>query len=154
MKAVRVELSEANAFIGVEHRHHKPVTGHRFSIGAEKGGKLVGVATVGRPVAPKTCQKTVCEVTRLATDGTKNVCSFLYGKAARIAREMAFDKIQTFILRSESGTSLIAAGWDCEGETGVGDWTNRTGRSGENHGPKVKWSKQLAERARRQGGAK
>jgi hypothetical protein len=98
MKTVRVELNEANAFIGTNHRHHKPVRGHRFSIGVEAGGRLVGVATIGRPVAPKTDQKHIAEVTRLATDGTKNACSFLYGKAARIALELGFTKIQTFVL--------------------------------------------------------
>jgi hypothetical protein len=142
-------LAEANAFMGDEgspgkHRHHKPVQGHRFSIGAEVGGKLVGVATVGRPVAPKTDKKFVAEVTRLATDGTKNACSFLYAKAARIAQEMAFTKIQTFILQSEPGTSLKAAGWTCEGITGQGDWTNRPGRrTDQPTEPKMKWSKKL-----------
>lgn len=104
----------------------------------------MGVATVGRPVAPKTDKKHVAEVTRLATDGTKNVCSFLYGKAARIAQEMAFKKIQTFILPEEPGTSLKAAGWTCEGMTGKGDWTNRPGRNAANAGPKIKWSKTLS----------
>ncbi len=147
MKSVRVELSEANAFIdpnlGGCHRHHGSVQGHRFSIGCEVAGKLVGVATVGRPVAPKTDKKYIAEVTRLATNGSKNVCSFLYAKAARIAQEMAFKKIQTFVLLTETGTSLKAAGWVCEGETGKGDWTNRPGRNGSNAGPKMKWSKTL-----------
>lgn len=143
LRAVRVELSEANAFIDVEHRHHKPVQGHRFSVGAEYGGVLVGVATVGRPVAPKTDKKYIAEVTRLATNGKKNVCSFLYGKAARIAQEMAFRKIQTFVLPHELGTSLKAAGWTCEGITKLGDWTNRPGRNSDNAGPKIKWSKSL-----------
>jgi len=143
IQAVRVELKEANAFIDVTHRHHKPVRGHRFSIGAECGGKLVGIATIGRPVAPKTDKKHIAEVTRLASNGSKNVCSFLYGKAARIARELAFKKIQTFVLLSEPGTSLKAAGWVCEGKTGDGDWTNRPGRSSDNAGPKYKWSKSL-----------
>lgn len=71
MKIVPVELKEANAFIGSLHRHHKPVQGHRFSIGVEKNGILVGVATVGRPVARLTPAKEVLEVTRLCTDGTK-----------------------------------------------------------------------------------
>ena len=143
MRACRVELSEANAFIDVNHRHHEPVQGHRFSVGAEVAGKLVGVATVGRPVAPKTDKKFVAEVTRLATNGSKNTCSFLYAKAARIAQEMAFTKIQTFVLQSEPGTSLKAAGWTCEGLTNVGNWKNRPGRKNSESEPKIKWSKQL-----------
>ena len=144
MNAVRVELSELNDFVALHHRHHKPVQGHRFSIGVECGGKLVGVASVGRPVARNTDQKYVAEVTRLATDGNKNACSFLYGKAARIAKEMAFTKIQTFILPSESGASLKAAGWTCEGQTQQGSWNNRPNRRTDQPTmPKIKWSKIL-----------
>lgn len=38
-----VSLAEANAFVALHHRHHKPVTGHKFSIGCAKDGQLVGV---------------------------------------------------------------------------------------------------------------
>lgn len=66
--------------------------------------------------------RTTCEVVRLCTDGTKHACSFLYSKAARIARELGYKKIQTYILESESGASLIAAGWVKEAETAGGAW--------------------------------
>ena len=46
-----VSLSEANAFVARCHRHHKPVVGHKFSIGCMADGRLVGVAIVGRPVS-------------------------------------------------------------------------------------------------------
>lgn len=123
MRVVRVELAEANAFITALHRHHKPVIGHRFSIGAEAAGALVGVAVVGRPVARLTDQKYVAEVTRLCTDGTKNVCSFLYAAAARAAVSLGYREIQTFILDSEPGVSLIAAGWEDAGLSRGGSWT-------------------------------
>ena len=105
------------------HRHHKPVQGHRFSIGVELDGNLVGGASIGRPTARLTDQHTVLEVTRLVTDGTKNACSTLYAAAARIGREMGYKRIQTFILESEPGTSLLAAGWKFDGVSGGGDWT-------------------------------
>ena len=146
LKACRVELSEANAFVLAVHRHHKPVQGHRFSIGVENDGKLVGVAIVGRPVARMTDQKNVAEVTRLATDGTRNACSFLYAQCARAAQAMAFSEIQTFILSSEPGTSLKASGWVNRGPSSGGDW-NRPSRGGRRtdqpQEPKVKWSKIL-----------
>jgi len=44
-------LKEANAFVEQHHRHHKPVVGHKFSIGCTDGKEIVGVAIVGRPVA-------------------------------------------------------------------------------------------------------
>ena len=125
MKLTHVELKEANAFVEDLHRHCKPMQGHRFSIGAEHAGELVGVAIIGRPVARKTCQRTVVEVSRLCTDGTKNACSFLYGAAARAAKALGYAKIQTFILEEEPGTSLKAAGWQPVGETAAGaqGWT-------------------------------
>ena len=43
---VRIGLDEANAFVEAHHRHHKPVVGHLFSIGAVLGEKIVGVAIV------------------------------------------------------------------------------------------------------------
>lgn len=128
MKSVPITLKQANEFVGELHRHHKSVVGHRFSIGCEHGGKLVGVVVVGRPVARKTEQYTIAEVTRLCTDGTKNACSFLYSLAARIAREMGFAHIQTFILPTESGVSLKAAGWTFDGITHKATWQTRTNR--------------------------
>lgn len=129
MRIVPLTLKQANEVVASLHRHHKPVVGHRFSIGAEKDGKLVGAAIIGRPVAHKTDQYAVAEVTRLVTDGTKNAPSALYGAAARAAKAMGFDRIQTFILESEPGTSLVASGWDFDGWTDGGTW-NRPSRGG------------------------
>jgi hypothetical protein len=128
MKTVRIELKEANEFVLKMHRHHKPVVGHRFSIGCEEGGKLVGCAIIGRPVARQTDQRNVAEVTRLVTDGTKNACSFLYAQAAQAAKELGFESIQTFILKSETGVSLKASGWQKIGLTKLGSWHTRENR--------------------------
>ena len=123
MMVVRpLTLEQANAFVAAIHRHHKPTVGHRFSLGAFRDGLCVGVAIVGRPVARMVPQYAVAEVTRLATDGSKNACSILYAACARACDAMGFERIQTYTLISESGTSLRAAGWTDEGETGGGDW--------------------------------
>lgn len=122
-------LKQANEVVSDLHRHHKPVVGHRFSIGVEKDGKLVGAVIVGRPVAHKTAQYAVAEVTRLVTDGTKNAPSTLYSAAARAAKAMGFERIQTFILEDEPGTSVKAAGWTFDGWTDGGTW-NRPSRGG------------------------
>lgn len=146
MTAKPLTLAQANTLISALHRHHKPVTGHRFSIGAVSRGRIVGAVVVGRPVARKTDQYTVAEVTRLVTDGTKNACSFLYAAAARAAREMGFVRVQTFILREESGDSLRAAGWRFEGLTDSAPqkWHSRTGRrSDQPSEPKQRWVKVL-----------
>lgn len=145
MKVVPLTLKEANAFIAEHHRHHKPVVGHRFSLGLRRAdGALAGVVVVGRPVARMTPQYEVAEVTRLATDGTANACSTLYGAAARVAREMGFAKIQTYILDTESGASLRASGWSREAQTTGGDWNHswRKGRrTDQPMTPKVRWAK-------------
>jgi len=124
---VRVDLAEANAFVEAHHRHHKPVVGHLFSVGAALAGKIVGVAIVGRPVSRMRDDGATAEVTRLCSDGTRNVCSFLYGACARAAFALGFKRIGTYILASEPGTSLTAAGWRLIGKTGGGTW-NRSDR--------------------------
>jgi hypothetical protein len=89
MRPIPLTLAQANALIASLHRHHKPVVGHRFTIGAETAdGRVVGAAVVGRPVAHKTEQYRIAEVTRLVTDGTRNACSLLYGATARAAEAM------------------------------------------------------------------
>src|ERR1700675_963842 len=123
MTIERLKLDEANAFVTEHHRHHKRVVGHVFSIGAALDGKIVGVAIVGRPVARGRDDGVTAEVTRLATDGTRNACSFLYGASARAAFALGFKRIGTYILASEPGTSLTGAGWRMVGETGGGSWS-------------------------------
>lgn len=120
-----IELSEANALIASHHRHHKPVKGHRFSLGAFKDGALVGAAVVGRPVSRECDQRRWLEVTRLVTDGTKNACSALYAAAARAGKALGYLKIQTYILATEPGTSLRASGWEVEGTVDGRSWQGR-----------------------------
>ena len=119
----RITLDEANAFVAEKHRHHPPVVGHLFSIGAFMGQTLVGVVIVGRPVSRHRDDGLTAEVTRLCTDGTRNACSFLYGAAARAAFALGFTKIGTYTLPDEGGASLRAAGWTLLGERGGGEWS-------------------------------
>ena len=128
LMVVPLTLKEANSFVEQHHRHHKPVRGHRFSLGCLKDGEIVGVAICGRPVARKTNYQEVLEVTRLCTDGTKNTCSFLYASCSRVAKEMGFKKIQTFILDSEHGSSLKASGWAYDGHTQGLQWKHSDGK--------------------------
>ena len=116
MKAVPLERKEAGEFVERLHRHHDPVMRDRYRIGCEQDGKLVGVVQVGNPVARALCDGKTLEVVRLCTDGTRNVCSFLYSSAARVARELGYSKIITYILDTESGDSLKASGWHKEAD--------------------------------------
>lgn len=143
-----ITLKQANEMIEALHRHHKPVVGHRFSLGARGtlDKKCVGVVVVGRPVARAVSQYEVAEVTRLCTDGTRNACSILYAAASRVCREMGFRKIQTYILSSEPGTSLLAAGWKFEANTAGGDWNNSSRKGRRVDQPmeaKKRWAKEF-----------
>ena len=122
LRHCHVELDVANGFVAERHRHHKPVVGHKFSLGAELDGALVGVCIVGRPVSRMRDDGETLEVTRLCTDGTRNACSFLYGAAARAAFALGYDRIGTYTLPTEGGASLRAAGWKLIGERGGGSW--------------------------------
>jgi hypothetical protein len=101
MRIIPLTLKQLNSLITEMHRHHKPVVGHRFSLGLLLNGKIIGGCSVGRPVSRELDQYVIAEVTRLVTDGTKNACSMLYGAAARTCAAMGFDQIQTYILESE-----------------------------------------------------
>ena len=143
---VPVELREANAAISAWHRHHKPVIGHRFSLGViDSDGVLHAVAVVGRPVARLAGHpRDVAEVTRLASDGTPNSCSMLYGAAVAACRAMGFVRIQTYTLESEVGVTLRAAGWEYDGKAGGGQWKHTDGKPRRTDQPtetKRRWSR-------------
>jgi hypothetical protein len=149
VRIVPLTLDEANDLVAQLHRHHKPVQGHRFSIGCEHEGRLVGAATVGRPPARNSPQYTMAKITRCVTDGTFNACSFLYGAAARVAKEMGFDDIETEILEEEIGASLKAAGFKFDRMTD--SHPGKEQRPGRRHdqpeGPKQVWVRKLRQGA-------
>lgn len=126
MKSVPLELKQANEFVDRLHRHHDSVYRDKFRLGCEVDGKLVGVVQLARPVSRMLDDGKTIEVVRLCTDGTTNVCSFLYSRAARIAKEMGYSKIITYILDSENGASLKASGWHKEADTHGHSWSCRT----------------------------
>lgn len=143
-----VTLREANAFVAQHHRHHKPTVGHKFSIGVKNGEALVGVAICGRPVSRRLDDGKTLEVSRLCTDGTKNACSMLYGAAYRAARAMGYRRVVTYILESEPGTSLKAAGYHCEGRAGGLEWNGeRKPKDADQypHEMKTRWVKEMEE---------
>lgn len=122
-----ITYREACAFIDKHHRHHKPPQGYLFGVAVNNGADVVGVATIGRPVARMLQDGYTAEVTRCCTDGTKNVASKLYGASWRAARALGYRRLITYILDSETGASVKAAGWREVGSAGGGSW-NREGR--------------------------
>lgn len=127
LRVVPVEFAEACAFVRQHHRHHRAPQGHKFSLAVASFEMVVGVAIVGRPVARGLDDGWTLEVRRLCTDGTRNACSMLYAASWRAARALGYRRVITYILCTESGVSLIAAGWKCLGQAGGGSW-NTPGR--------------------------
>jgi hypothetical protein len=149
---VPVHLREANEIVKAIHRHHGPVVGYKFAIGAEldcleSGYHMRGVAICGRPVARHLDDGKTLEVLRLAVPWQmKNGCSALYGACARIAKEMGYKRIITYTLCTEPGTSLKASGWKQDGVVKGQKWS-RPSRQRLDAAPvidKIRWVRTLA----------
>jgi hypothetical protein len=124
LSVVPITRAEAKAFIAKHHRHHKPSAGEKFCLAvADASGNVRGVAQVGRPVSRMLDDGWTLEVTRVATDGARNACSMLYGAAWRATKAMGYRRLVTYILDTESGCSLNAAGYKCIGTAGGGTWS-------------------------------
>jgi hypothetical protein len=128
-----VTFKEACCFITKHHRHHKPPQGWKFGIAVNDGNKIVGVATVGRPVARFLDDTWTLEVTRLCTDGTKNACSKLYSACWRATKAMGYKRLITYILSDEKGTTLKASGWKELYKTSGGSWSSEKRKRIDKH---------------------
>lgn len=112
LRIVPISFREASAFIKQLHRHHPPPRGMKFAIGCSGlAGRLVGVATAGRPVARCLDDGVTLEVNRTCTDGTKNANSMLYGAARRVGVAMGYARILTYTENGESGATMRACGF-------------------------------------------
>lgn len=143
MKAQRVSLSTANLFVYAWHRHSKPVVGHLYSLGLFGDDLMLhGVAIVGRPVARALDDGRTVEVTRLATDGTRNACSMLYAAACREARRRGYRVVVTYTLATETGASVRAAGFVRAGVVRGRQWDTPTRRRDYRHvEDRIRWER-------------
>jgi len=124
MKAIPLNQATVNTYIATYHRHHGTIRCDKYRIGCEVDGFLVGVIQVARPVSRHLDNGLTLEVARLCTNGDMpNVCSFLYARAAKIAKLMGYEKIITYILDSETGASLRAVGWTKEVDIKGHSWS-------------------------------
>jgi hypothetical protein len=152
-----VAFATMRDFVRRYHRHCAPPVTWRFGASIWNGWTLIGVVSVGNPVAAAYMHRGWVEVNRLcvrhdlAPQLAWNACSQLYGYAAREAERRGFSKIITYVREDEDGTSLRAAGWTCEGAAGGRSW-NRVSRRRNTTGafvPKLRWSRQLRPRPAR-----
>jgi len=152
---VPLTLAQARRYVADHHRHNEPPIGHRFSIGLERDGELVGVVIAGHPVARKADDGRTIELVRLTTTGDRNACSRLYGAACRAAAAMGYRLAITYTLVEEPGSSLRAAGFVEDGVTAGHDgWTHSAGPRALDRprlfdppkmptGPKTRWARAL-----------
>jgi hypothetical protein len=112
---VPLTLAQARRYVAEHHRHNEPPNGHRFSIGLERDGVLVGVVIAGTPVSRRLDDGRTLELRRLTTEGDRNACSRLYGAACRAAFAMGYLRVITYTLEDEPGTSLLASGFARDG---------------------------------------
>ena len=96
-----ISLKLANEFVLANHRHNKPVAGHKFSIGLFDDERLIGVAICGCPVARMADDGLTLEVLRVCTD----------------------KKVLTYTLTEESGSSLRAVGAQRDGIVKPREWS-------------------------------
>jgi len=107
-----VSLAPANEHVAAWHRHNDPVLQCMFRVGVcDEDGILHAVAIVENPKARMNADGDTLEVTRVASDGTKNACSMLYGACARAAFALGYRRLITYTQADEPGSSLLAAGY-------------------------------------------
>ena len=112
LRLVPVSLAQANEHVAAWHRHNEPVIQAMFRVGVADGeGVLRAVAIVESPKGRGNMNGDTLEITRLASDGTVNACSMLYGACARAAFALGYSTVITYIQGAEPGTSLNAAGF-------------------------------------------
>jgi hypothetical protein len=95
------------------HRHNgTSYVGDMLRVGcATEDGVLVAVGVAGRPTARHLADGQTLEVWRVASDGTFNSTSMLYGALAKAGFALGYTRIITYTQADESGSSLRAAGW-------------------------------------------
>lgn len=122
MRIVPISLKQANDFVETHHRHNKKVVSHKVSIGLEENGELVGVGIAGIPIARLLDDGKTLELRRICVkEGKPNGCSMLMARLKQIGQLMGYEKVITYTLQRESGSSLkaVRARIVAEGRPGV-----------------------------------
>jgi hypothetical protein len=154
LEVAPIEWRDAKAFVGEHHEHCQEPAGWRFGAAVRNGKQLIGVVTVGRPVARAYDKSKVVEVNRLCVrrDVPRplvwNACSLLYGWSAREARKRGFERIITYTLETESGVSLRAAGFVPEAQVRArkSGWSTASRPRDADRTPnvnKTRWAREL-----------
>ena len=144
-RPVRVEpvtFNAARAYLRRIHRHLGPPRGWLFGVRIlDDYGELVGVACAGRPKAKALQDGFTAEITRVATEGFPNACSFAYGALRRAASALGYRRVYTYTRQDEPGSSVMAAGFVRDADTDGGGWSRPSRERGkpDDDTPKVRW---------------
>ncbi|WP_417436930.1 XF1762 family protein [Idiomarina abyssalis] len=131
-----ITIRNANEFVKVHHRHHRPTSNNsgRWAIEAiDECGVTQGVVIAANPVSATYMDGFTLELTRVCAriDSQKGTCSFLISRCAKIWRLMGGSCLITYTLDSESGASLRGAGWQSVAEVKPHkDWHHKSKRDG------------------------
>jgi hypothetical protein len=123
LKIRPIHLTPAKEYVKQYHRHNIPPVGGKFAISCYDDDRLCGVAICGRPTARYLDDGLTLEIYRNCVDGTRNACSKLYGACLGIAKDMGYQRVITYTLASENGSSLKASNFTFDGEAGGIAWT-------------------------------
>lgn len=102
-----------------------------FQVGLAIEEQLVAVAIAGTPVSRNLMDGRTLEVTRVCTLGHHNAASMLYGAVARAAAALGYQRLITYTIETEPGSSPKGAGFVSEGPVNsqsMSNWGNRPGR--------------------------
>jgi hypothetical protein len=145
-------VAQANDYVQAIHRHNGRLPTAKFSVLVYESEDLTvrGVAIAGLPKARLLTKAGTLEVSRVATDGSQNVCSMLYGACTRAARALGYRKLITYTLEREAGASLRASGWKVADSVSGRSWSRRNAHIAgyaDKHdtGDKWRWEIDLAD---------
>ena len=145
-RVVPVRREFVVSFLRFQHRHSGVPVSYLFALGlAGPDNAIHGICVVERPKARCLDDGWTVEASRVCTDGAKNGCSMLLGRAWKIAKLFGYLRMVTYTLERESGASMRALsgqGWTISGKVKAREWTTPSrpreiGRTPE--GGRIRW---------------
>lgn len=138
-------VKAAQKWVKEWHRHLPRIQGGMFAVrvvGEER--ECLGVGIAGHP-SRVWLQSGRIVISRVATPGTENACSMIYGALCRAAKALGYREAWTYTLADEPGTSLRAAGFEDMGLTDGGEWDrpSRKRKPAVKSEPKRRWVRRL-----------
>lgn len=121
-----IALHPTRAFINQFHSYRKAPRGALFCLRANCENEFAAVAMVCRPIRPQNCDGFTAEIARLVVrDNFPHVGSFLASRCWRVAKQLGYRRLLTYVADTHAGTMWKAAGFKRIGVSSSGIWHNR-----------------------------